>query len=221
MSPRLRPGLSIESLRVETGTSRPSICHARDTSAPRFGNAARAISRARQLARPARVAAHSCCSAFAADRSGRAFRACSTRVSAIQSPFGVCCALLRAEAAARLESSRIVAMTRAGSRISKIASSAIAAARRRWFRGSFLSWSRRFGRSIRCGRGAKGGKPAGRVPTQQSARQIELIENNVAEQSLAMKVPSRLRVICATPIQKRRVGHRSERFLYCVCRNLR
>jgi hypothetical protein len=47
------------------------------------------------------------------------------------------------------------------------------------------------------------------------------IQNNVLEQGLAMKVRSRLRVICATPIQKRRDSHHSKRFLCCVCMCLR
>ncbi len=76
-------------------------------------------------------------------------------------------------------------------------------------------------RLIRADRDARGGKPACRVPTQQSARHTELIENSVTKQRLAMKIRSRLRVICATPFQKRLFGHRSERFLYCVCRSLR
>ena len=69
--------------------------------------------------------------------------------------------------------------------------------------------------------GARKGKPARRVPAQRSARQMELIENSVMEQRLAMKVRSRLRVICATPIQKRLESHRSKRFLCCVCRSVR
>jgi hypothetical protein len=51
--------------------------------------------------------------------------------------------------------------------------------------------------------------------------QMELIENSVTEQRLAMKFRSRLRVICATPIQKRADSHRSKRFLCCVCRSVR
>jgi hypothetical protein len=51
--------------------------------------------------------------------------------------------------------------------------------------------------------------------------QMELIENSVTEQRLAMNFRSRLRVICATPIQKRAQSHRSKRFLCCVCRSVR
>jgi hypothetical protein len=73
---------------------------------------------------------------------------------------------------------------------------------------------------------ARGGTPEGqnrpgRVPTQRSAHQMELIENSLIHQWLAMKARSRLRVICATPFQKRPVWHRSERFLCCVCRSVR
>ena len=71
------------------------------------------------------------------------------------------------------------------------------------------------------GRGAQGGKRRSARSRHQSGRQMELIENSVAQQRLAMKVRSRLRVICATPFQKRIVRHRSKRFLYCVCRSLR
>ena len=59
------------------------------------------------------------------------------------------------------------------------------------------------------------------VPKQPSARQMELIGNGFTEQRLAPKFRSPLRVICATPFQKRSVWHRSERFLYCVCRSVR
>jgi hypothetical protein len=79
----------------------------------------------------------------------------------------------------------------------------------------------RFGSTIRGNQARGRGKPAPRVPTQCSARQIELIENSMTEQRLAMKVRSRLRVICATPFQKRPDSHRSERFLCCVCINVR
>jgi len=67
----------------------------------------------------------------------------------------------------------------------------------------------------------EGKKPANRLLAQRSARQMELIENRFGEQRLAMKVRSRLRVICATPFQKRPDSHRSQRFLCCVCRSLR
>jgi hypothetical protein len=60
-----------------------------------------------------------------------------------------------------------------------------------------------------------------RLPAQQSERQTELIENSMAKQKLAMKVQSTLRVICATPLPKTALGQRSERFLCCVCRDLR
>ena len=66
-----------------------------------------------------------------------------------------------------------------------------------------------------------GDKPANRPLARRSARQMELIENRFGEQRLAMKVRSRLRVICATPFQKRPEFHRSQRFLCCVCRSLR
>ena len=62
-----------------------------------------------------------------------------------------------------------------------------------------------FDRSIRRESTARWWKTgeAGR-PAQQSRRQMELIENNLTKQWLAMKVRSRLRVICATPFRKRR-----------------
>ena len=41
------------------------------------------------------------------------------------------------------------------------------------------------------------------------------------KQILVTKDRSRLRVICATPLQKRPVKPRSARFLYCVCRDVR
>jgi hypothetical protein len=111
-----------------------------------------------------------------------------------------------------------------GLRVSDVASSGIAAAAKVRFADRFedqffeaVAFAARFGAS----RGARGGKPAGRVSTQQSVRQTELIENNVIEQRLAVIGRSRLRVICATPFQKRPFRYRSERFLYCVCRNLR
>ena len=83
--------------------------------------------------------------------------------------------------------------------------------------GGAVAYVARFGAS----RGARGGKPADRVPKQPSARQMELIGNGFTEQRLAPKFRSPLRVICATPFQKRSVWHRSERFLYCVCRSVR
>jgi len=52
-------------------------------------------------------------------------------------------------------------------------------------------------------RDAQGGKPADRSLVQRYARQVELIENIPRKQRLAMNVRSRLRVICATPVQKR------------------
>jgi hypothetical protein len=69
--------------------------------------------------------------------------------------------------------------------------------------------------------GVAGGNSEDRLPTQRSVRQRELIENSVAKQKLAMKVPSRLRVICATHLPKTAVVQRSERFLCCVCSDLR
>jgi hypothetical protein len=59
------------------------------------------------------------------------------------------------------------------------------------------------------------------VPKRQSALQMELFEINVMEQRLTIKARSRLRVICATHFQKRLVRYPSERFLCCVCINLR
>jgi hypothetical protein len=70
-------------------------------------------------------------------------------------------------------------------------------------------------------RGPGRAKSAHRPPAQQSAAEMEPIENIVTKQRFAMKVGSRSRVICATPVQKRSDLHRSERFLYCVCRSLR
>jgi hypothetical protein len=55
-------------------------------------------------------------------------------------------------------------------------------------------------------------------PGRRSTPEMKLVENSVTDQRLGMKVRSRLRVICATPFQKRPVGARSERFLCCVCR---
>ena len=77
--------------------------------------------------------------------------------------------------------------------------------------------SARFGTS----RGAESGNPASAVPTHHSVGQMELFVNSVVKQRLAAEVPSRLRVICATPIQKRADSHRSKRFLCCVCRSVR
>jgi hypothetical protein len=54
-------------------------------------------------------------------------------------------------------------------------------------------------------KGARAGKPVSRVPTQRSALKVEPTENSFMEQRLAMKIRSRLRVICATPVQKRSV----------------
>src|SRR5450756_847526 len=65
--------------------------------------------------------------------------------------------------------------------------------------------------------GVEGGNPRDRVPAQRSPHQVELVENSVAKQKLAMKVQSRLRVICATPFQKRLSGSvRSGSFVACV-----
>jgi hypothetical protein len=50
---------------------------------------------------------------------------------------------------------------------------------------------------------------------------MEPTGNNMINQRLVVKARSRLRVICATPIQKRSDSHRSQRFLCCVCRSLR
>ena len=76
-------------------------------------------------------------------------------------------------------------------------------------------------RSIRCeGRRGRGKAGACGAP-HQSAGQMELIENILIKQRLATEVRSRLRVICATPIQKRPDSHRSKRFLCCVCRSVR
>jgi hypothetical protein len=69
--------------------------------------------------------------------------------------------------------------------------------------------------------GAPGGKPAGRLLTQRSAPKMRRIENIIMEQRLAMNFRSRLRVICATPVQKPSVWCRSKRFLCCVCKALR
>jgi hypothetical protein len=41
---------------------------------------------------------------------------------------------------------------------------------------------------------------------QQSMRQMELMENCLIKQMLAIKVRSRMSVICATPVQKREGG---------------
>jgi hypothetical protein len=78
-----------------------------------------------------------------------------------------------------------------------------------------------FGRAIRFGSGADCGKPASAVPTHQSAAQMGLIQYFQTKQILAMKVRSRLRVICATPVQKRAAKDGLRQFLCCVCRDLR
>jgi hypothetical protein len=75
----------------------------------------------------------------------------------------------------------------------------------------------RFGAS----RGSRAGKCSHRLLKRLTARQMELIENSMTEQRLAMKIRSRLRVICATPFQKRPDSHRSKLFLYCVCMGVR
>ncbi len=49
------------------------------------------------------------------------------------------------------------------------------------------------------------------------ALKTEPFENCSYKQCLTMKVRSRLRVICATPIQKRAAPRASTRFLCCVC----
>jgi hypothetical protein len=54
-------------------------------------------------------------------------------------------------------------------------------------------------RVIRRAQDAKSKADARSLLTQHSARQMELIENSLLDQRLAMKVRSRLRVICATP----------------------
>jgi hypothetical protein len=59
------------------------------------------------------------------------------------------------------------------------------------------------------------------VFTQRSRRHMELIENSLMEQRLVAKALPWLRVICATPFQKRHGGRRSERFFCCVCKRLR
>jgi hypothetical protein len=78
-----------------------------------------------------------------------------------------------------------------------------------------------FCRSIRVDKGVGAGKPAHRLPTQQSSGQMELTENASIKQWLAAKALWPLRVICATPFQKRSDSHRPTRFLCCVCRCLR
>jgi hypothetical protein len=65
------------------------------------------------------------------------------------------------------------------------------------------------------------GKPASALLAQRSQGQNGLLKIHIKNQLLAAKARSHLRVICATPIQKRSDSHRSERFLYCVCRSLR
>ena len=77
------------------------------------------------------------------------------------------------------------------------------------------------GRSIRACEGLGRRKAAGRLPAHRCAPEMEPIENILIKQRLLMKVRSRLRVICATPLQKRADSAHSERFLYCVCRSLR
>jgi hypothetical protein len=76
----------------------------------------------------------------------------------------------------------------------------------RWsFRVSFCGDGLCFCYSIRGEQARAGGKPASRVPTQQSTAKTRVTENSIMEQRLAMKIRSRLRVICATPVQKRSV----------------
>jgi len=80
---------------------------------------------------------------------------------------------------------------------------------------------RRPGRSIRCEESCEKGKTRRADYLRNDLPQMEPTENSVREQWLAMKARSRLRVICATPFQKRPDSQRSERFLCCVCRSLR
>jgi hypothetical protein len=85
------------------------------------------------------------------------------------------------------------------------------------FRGGLAASRARFGGS----RGVQRGKPAGQVLRRRTARQMEPIENIVVKQGLAKEPRSRLRVICATPFQKRPDSPRFELFLCCVCRSVR
>jgi hypothetical protein len=81
----------------------------------------------------------------------------------------------------------------------------------------FSRWRYGLQCSIRRDLRGDGGKPAVGDAQASISRQMELIENSITEQWLAMKSRSRMRVICATPFQKRAVGGRSERFLCCLC----
>jgi hypothetical protein len=50
---------------------------------------------------------------------------------------------------------------------------------------------------------------------------MEPFQKHLYKQGLTMKIRSRLRVICATPRQKRAAPLASRRFLCCVCISLR
>jgi hypothetical protein len=60
-----------------------------------------------------------------------------------------------------------------------------------------------FGDSIRRQPSARGGKPGSRLPARRSLSESQLIQKTLATQSLPAKARPRLRVICATPFQKR------------------
>jgi hypothetical protein len=86
------------------------------------------------------------------------------------------------------------------------------------FRASESRW---LGQSIRCERARfKRSKVENTAPGCSRGGltlKTEPFENRLYKQRLTMKARSRLRVICATPIQKRAAPRTSTRFLCCVC----
>jgi hypothetical protein len=71
------------------------------------------------------------------------------------------------------------------------------------------------------GRRARGTNRLVRCPQRQSRGRLELFENTEQKQSLAEKVRSQTRVICATPFGKGAEPGCWEWFLCCVCRSPR
>jgi hypothetical protein len=90
---------------------------------------------------------------------------------------------------------------------------------------SRLSESLSFRRSIRCVRERVKAKRSGKHRSDCSCHDLAFkmgrFENHLYKQRLTMKIRSRLRVICATPRQKRAAPLSSKRFLCCVCMALR
>jgi hypothetical protein len=76
-------------------------------------------------------------------------------------------------------------------------------------------------RPIRCASRCKEAEVGASAARATSAAEMAPIKKIVTKQGFETKAGSRLRVICATPVQKRSDSHRSGRFLHCVCRSLR